>query len=655
MAAAVAFGGALALSLLWFALSRQPEDLPKNYPTHGLAAEKVAESMAAWLGKNRKGRVNITLLEKDQFDNELFPAWQPEEISGRLYLALSKAGLEHKVSFAADRDAAIKNVVFLRRYDSALFSGSVMEKFGQGKTPDLRMDCKVARVAESSGTMKLACAFHDLTTHEEHPFEAVFVHPDYADHVKARLERYGRWRRSIGLLAQASASAAGVSLLLALSTGWLYRRRCGEARDELPLRLESINGLLRNHSYNQAGKEIARGLEYLPDDPTLGALRDRLQVALEDYGGDALKAESARIKIERFRKEAQEGSQPSEASIRDLEALPGVEARELAKAFQARIDSVKQLEFEKARERENQAELARRAGRVRSLIGQGRLEEARSQAEEALKTFPGEEAAALLGEVESRIGEAGKTWQDALGFLSKADAASARGAALECSKQDAGNKDAGRLLSLWREASDKALPRILRPCKVGKPIWLLHQESFVIGRSRSMGAVVEVPDERVSRAHLKLCVLGEKLLAEDLESRGGSYLAGDKFTRSEARDGDILNLAHAVDCEVHVFRDGGAAASVAETRLAGGDPRMRRFPSSGPVLGVWLEFPNFSVLWGRMPVKFSDAGMYADRGSGIDLCYKNGILLWGRPGGYKPVFLAETVEHRGVGYVFEQS
>jgi DNA-binding NtrC family response regulator len=135
-----------------------------------------------------------------------------------------------------------------------------------------------------------------------------------------------------------------------------------------------------------------------------------------------------------------------------------------------------------------------------------------------------------------------------------------------------------RLVPLDREADAQAI---------------LLVGTAVLGRRGGGEASVALPDERVSRAHLRLSRTSAGWVAEDLGSRNGTFVEGRRLragrpTRLE--DGAVLRVGD----HLLVFRRGAPAASESDPLLPGVAPalvdarqRLRRVAPSGlPVLLV---------------------------------------------------------------------
>ena len=68
----------------------------------------------------------------------------------------------------------------------------------------------------------------------------------------------------------------------------------------------------------------------------------------------------------------------------------------------------------------------------------------------------------------------------------------------------------------------------------------LTRGELIIGRSSSCGLVLS--DEKISRQHARLRIDGQSMLIEDLRSRNGTFLNGERVESADLRVGDEIRL-----------------------------------------------------------------------------------------------------------------
>jgi pSer/pThr/pTyr-binding forkhead associated (FHA) protein len=129
--------------------------------------------------------------------------------------------------------------------------------------------------------------------------------------------------------------------------------------------------------------------------------------------------------------------------------------------------------------------------------------------------------------------------------------------------------------------------------------WLI-QESIIIGRDAECDVVI--PDRQVSRYHARLTVSDEGVTVEDLASKNGSFLQGDKISGPVMlQDGDLLQIA-LVQSFVYLSSDAtmpmehekvSVPQSAGRLRL---DPRSRRVWIGQQEVIPPLSAPQFRFL-----------------------------------------------------------
>lgn len=87
----------------------------------------------------------------------------------------------------------------------------------------------------------------------------------------------------------------------------------------------------------------------------------------------------------------------------------------------------------------------------------------------------------------------------------------------------------------------------------------LHDGDLTIGRSSSCEVVLA--DSMVSREHARLHVKGDAVAIEDLNSRNGAFVNGEKVNFSDLRGGDEISLGSVT---IHLIPAGGQETLVAE-------------------------------------------------------------------------------------------
>ncbi len=101
--------------------------------------------------------------------------------------------------------------------------------------------------------------------------------------------------------------------------------------------------------------------------------------------------------------------------------------------------------------------------------------------------------------------------------------------------------------------------------------WTLQNDTVVIGRGTECDLVL--PERQVSRQHLRIKRAGEQYIAEDLESKNGTWLNGQPLKGEHAlKDGDEIQLALVVRL---AFVESEATAPLSFTSAAPMAGRLR--------------------------------------------------------------------------------
>ncbi len=107
--------------------------------------------------------------------------------------------------------------------------------------------------------------------------------------------------------------------------------------------------------------------------------------------------------------------------------------------------------------------------------------------------------------------------------------------------------DAGQLTSAYAETQDSRAFLVVHVDEADRPSWvvdLVDGGEVTFGRSR--GATIVVEHEKVSRLHARIWRNGERIHVEDLESRNGTRVNGERITGMHPLfPGDEIAIGHA--------------------------------------------------------------------------------------------------------------
>jgi len=146
-------------------------------------------------------------------------------------------------------------------------------------------------------------------------------------------------------------------------------------------------------------------------------------------------------------------------------------------------------------------------------------------------------------------------------------------------------------------------------------------------------AVLELADGRLSQRHARLTRVGGVWVLEDLRSKNGSWIDGERITSRQLCDGDAILVGHTM----LVFRTGGGEEP---TALEPAAPRAPGLGTLAPVLAA--RFGELATA-ARTTVPIEIVG---ETGTGKELAARAAHTLSGRPGRFVAVncgALAQTL------------
>ncbi len=99
----------------------------------------------------------------------------------------------------------------------------------------------------------------------------------------------------------------------------------------------------------------------------------------------------------------------------------------------------------------------------------------------------------------------------------------------------------------------------LRVDDSSRNIVCIFKKDVEIGREdENVHPDIKLDNNRISRPHLRLSIIGDKVGIEDLGSSGGTFINGERIESSSIKDGDLLTLAKVIDFEVEIKGKAGS-------------------------------------------------------------------------------------------------
>ncbi|MBI5360183.1 MAG: FHA domain-containing protein [Planctomycetes bacterium] len=125
----------------------------------------------------------------------------------------------------------------------------------------------------------------------------------------------------------------------------------------------------------------------------------------------------------------------------------------------------------------------------------------------------------------------------------------------------------------------------------------ITESEIVVGRSRECD--IAIHDEKVSSRHFRLKNDGNKIFVQDLLSKNGTFMNGEKIETVEIRDGDVINIGSTN----LIFKSEAAVAPGAE------QPQYQQYQQGAPQPPS--SFANASTMPAGMQAPFPSAPMSA--------------------------------------------
>ena len=450
---------------------------------------------------------------------------------------------------------------------------------------------------------------------------AAFTHPKITAEVEGRRCNLDRWI-DLGLSAF---SVSGVGLVLVLGV-FLIRRRHYRSRSEHILDAATLN--LREGLYVAAYERIRRYLTYCPGD----ADAQQLLASLPAEPRLAQQAAAERRDLEQLVQTIR-----TSGHFVDVTAGEGWKRKQELAKHDRRLEQAMSLYLDLKAEWQRTKELETLRGQcereIQQLISQRRFNAAEERAKELAATDPDWNGLKLLeATVASARDKAQAYLADARRLLEARDPAAALAAADKACEHDV-EADEAKCLAERIRASERGLRLV--PKTVGKSLLVFANTAVTFGRAEGH---VLVDNVKVSGKHLQLALADNKLVAQDLDSRNGTYYRGEKFKRLELHDGDILDMAGVCQLTLHVQRGEPASSPGALTKTVAAtqaEPARQRSSRHSPISGVFVEGPedfDAAMVVSGLRLGFTAVGIRPDASGDCRFGRVDGFITFARKG-----------------------
>lgn len=637
----------------------KPYEIKKDKKELALLAGDIFEKSAA---KKFSGTIpELKTLSGPESDKYLEEALLPE---------LKVQLLDQKSPYASiidpaeyeSRIKALRNDLIARGVSGEVIAKTITKKVRKAKkAPDYNVELAWTWVDKDKGYLQLVFKISAVDFIEA---KTIITHPAYE-------KRYLSRKHFFTALAWVSGAAMAVCLLMLAGLTLAFKLRAGKAFAALPALKEKAAEFANAGQFQAALNEIERYSLYLPEDSELIGLKNQLLIKTK---GNPARAEQAYNKL-RFIQGKLEGRGLDKINDKDLEDLrmiaDAIEVENVG-AIIGRIEG--QLHSKIAG-----AQITAARSRAKALLENGRPAEAARELEKVQQDPAMNEYAGLLlgmddnarralpapdslktihGDAEEIIRKSQADLAEAKNLLDRGEVAGSEELLKKAFSANRDLTEADGLLGKI-EKSRKAEKLVLSPEKIGRKVFVFKKEVITVFRRDLKEPDIDINFKTVSRdGHLKIAVVGNKVLAEDQNSRAGTKIGGQEVkgagSKLEINDGDILDFTGAYRMTAHICRGGGACAAptVSGTTAISAAPRpeSQEAKNIGAVVFEGEDDRNFIMLLESAPVAFKSIGLVYEKTGDCSICLKDGAAMLLTPEHAEILYPGAKIDHKGVRY-----
>ncbi len=329
----------------------------------------------------------------------------------------------------------------------------------------------------------------------------------------------------------------------------LYTKYQRKKYEEILLqKIEKRQKLVDNGHFVAAMELLDEYLEYFPDDIEIKAFRDRL---LDLTNDDPKKAQKAFVEAQKLKrrlekvKNSEQKQYLSENEKQDLNGLLPYHPQ-LQQTYTALIESQKN--------KEKQARFEKEYENCKKLLKEGEYDQCSEMLDDLVEKYPGNEKLdKLKQQIRQGKEKAHEIFHNAKDELAKGNTAESRKLIKKSLQKYKGLEAAKGLQNNINQiqGSDRF---VLRAQNNGQDIHILFQDEVLIGRKDADNDPdIQFDDRRVSREHCRISILDDKVIVEDLDSTGGTYINGEEILSEKINSGDQLTLAKVIDLDIGIY------------------------------------------------------------------------------------------------------
>jgi hypothetical protein len=460
---------------------------------------------------------------------------------------------------------------------------------------------------------------------------AQFTHPKFAQEYAQKLADYAVAERVSGALA-----ILLFLILLADSIMLLLGRR--RLMRDWPGTVEQLNRLVNSGSYYAASSLGKKCLAVSPGNAELIAFMERLSHITKN---DPRRADRAYLKYLSLRSKADSKVDLAREEFEELKKIlgfiehPGITA--FAAQYEQYYSSVEAAAAIKSRRQAisglmRAGELSKAGEEYKALSGEPGYVERQGQAAGTNLLEGPDNYESLEAELEKRRGKLAGEMKAVKKCISGGDIQMAE---VALSRVAAIDKASAQEINAKIFTSRKADKLCLVSLAIGKPAVVFKKSMIAIFRRDAKVPDIDIQNDRVSRdSHLTIHIIDNKVIAEDSGTPNGTFIGGNRISRSQIEDGDIIDVARAYRMTAHICRGPAGKHNI-------------------NALFLEAEDKDYIVLADSITVTFKPTGLACDEGGDCRFTLNSGVVLFGSREATVIVAPGEILECRGNRYKVE--
>lgn len=529
----------------------------------------------------------------------------------------------------------LKDDLILRRWSDEDITEAISKKIKKIKgLPDYSADVSWTWINKEQGYILLTIKINSVSEFIEAKTE--ITHPSFAKDYKSKKE-------FLKILFYTSSVISFISLIIFFFIEITLRLSSKKALESIDEIKEKVYSFANSGQFVAAMNEVEKYLALLPDNSSLIALKNQILIKTKNNPFEGEKAFN-KLKVITSKLEGRGIDRITEDDLKELKEISEKIEVENIGAMIGKIERI--IETKSALDR-----LSQTNAKAKILLEQGLPEEALKELEKAKEDlYITNQTATSLGselklalpspdiieniilKAQEKIKQSNDDLNEAKKLLTKGEIKRSYELFTKAFSNNKSLSEAQKIIELM-EKSKKSEKIILIPKKIGKKIIIIKKDLITIFRKDKKNPDIEISARTVSRdAHLKIALVGDKLIAQDEYSTYGTKIGGNIIkdgSKCEIEDGDIINFNDGYIMTAHIFRFGDESF-YDETTLEQTIIKEPERPSKkGKISSIVFEGEDdriFIMLIDSVRVSLKSTGIIYDKNGRYTIKQQDGIV-----------------------------